>query len=155
MIDHNFIWETTGSGIYEHDNYGQYYCHNFIGKGSGSAVRLGGKVTNRIIHGSPVTTGNNTIINNIFYENQNTITTKGDIQRDVSNNLSKGIRANFKRQTLKLTWQVNQKPPACKPVPILTNDYHWKERSKGTQPPGLFVKFARKKTTVNMNLISR
>jgi hypothetical protein len=155
MIDHNFIWETNGCGIYEHDSSSQSFCHNFIGFSSLYAVRLGGKVTNRLVHGQPVTPGNHQIVNNIFYRNLDILFNNGEVQVDTSNNMSKGIRASLQKKNLRLTWQVKLKPPTCQPIPILTKDYFSKPRTNSSQVPGLFLRIAKKKTNVNLNLISK
>ncbi len=154
MVDHNFIWETRGSSIYEHDCRGQSFCHNFIGRGSGSAVRLAGKVTNRLVHGEPINPGDHTVINNIFYRNKATIFTKGDPQKDTSNNLDKRVKASFLEKKLTLKWEVTGKTPICKTIPIISKDYLGKQRKPGNQVPGLFRKLAKRETNVNLNLIS-
>jgi len=122
MIDCNFIWGTRGAGIYEHDSRDQIICHNFIGKSTGPAMRLRGKVTNRKVHGQPIVSGNHVAINNILFDSKRPIETR-DKQADLGNNISKGVTASFDRKTLTLKWDVSGDLPKCRALKIVTHDF--------------------------------
>lgn len=87
VIDRNSVWGVDGSGIYEHDCCDQTFCDNVIGRCTGPALRLRGKVTDRQIDGKPIVGGNHRVNRNVFFANGSTIETR-DEQRDVSGNVA-------------------------------------------------------------------
>jgi len=139
MIDRNVIWDTHGAGIYEHDCCGQIFAHNFIAKATGPALRLRGKVTDRKVDGQPILSGQHVAINNILFENQQTIESRHE-QKDLSGNLSEGIVAAFDRETLTLTWHITADLPECHPLKPITRDFFGKPWPSGALPPGPFSK---------------
>ncbi len=86
LIDRNSVWGVDGSGIYEHDCCNQIFRDNVIGRCTGPALRLRGKVTDRQIDGSPIVSGKHRVNGNIFFANGSTIETR-DEQQDVSGNV--------------------------------------------------------------------
>ena len=137
LIDCNFIWDTHGAGIYEHDGRGQTFAHNFIGRTDGPAIWLRGKVTDRKVHGEPVGGGMHTATNNVFVDCKESIRTK-DKQEDLANNLSEGVVAAFDRDALTLTWHVTADLPKCRALPAVPHDFFGKPWPPGALPPGPF-----------------
>ncbi len=149
MIDHNFVWDTRGAGIYEHDCRGQIICHNLIGRSTGPAVFLRGKITNRRVSGEPIVGGDHTVVNNVLVANKEAIRTK-DKQRDLANNLTDGVVADFDRKALTLTWHVTGARPKCSPVKGVTHDFFGKVRPPGPPLPGPFPALPVKSTAVKL-----
>lgn len=149
MIDHNFVWGNKGDGIYEHDSCGQIIVHNFIGRNTGPAVRLRGKVTNRTVSGKPIVGGDHTVVNNIFFDNKGLIVTK-DKQADLTNNLAEGVAARFDRDTMTLTWQVKRDVSRCGPVERITHDFKNVPRHGKGVMPGPFVTIPTKTTATQL-----
>jgi len=137
MIDHNFIWDTQGAGIYEHDCRGQIICHNFIGRSTEAGLWLRGKITERQVHEQPIVSGNHVAINNILFENKELIRT-GDKQKELSNNISEGFVAEFDRENMRLTWMFNGELPKCQRMESMTHDFFDKSYQGETITPGPF-----------------
>jgi len=150
MIDRNFIWLARGAGIYEHDSRGQIICHNFIGKSTGPAIRLRGKVTNRKIGGEKIVSGNHTVTNNILFSSKTPIETR-DKHADLSNNVSEGIVAEFDRKTMTLTWSAGGKGPRCRAVKNITHDFFAKPLNPQTVAPGPFGAMPQSPTAVKLH----
>lgn len=147
LIDRNFIWDTRGAGIYEHDSRGQTIAHNFIGKSTGPAILLRGRITDRKIKGQPLGGGMHLAVNNIAFETKGLISTK-DPQAETGGNLDKGIVASFDRDTLTLTWHVTGEPPACLPIPLITHDLLSKPLPADKRVPGPFGDAPRTPATI-------
>ncbi|HUT37170.1 MAG TPA: right-handed parallel beta-helix repeat-containing protein [Planctomycetota bacterium] len=150
LIDRNVIWDTQGAGIYEHDCRGQTFAHNFIGKSSGPALLLRGKVTDRKIKGQPLGGGMHVAVNNVFFDNKGLISTK-DPQADTGGNLAEGIVAAFDRDTLTLTWHVTGEPPACVPLKLITRDLFGKPLPADKRVPGPFCDVPRTPAAVRLH----
>jgi len=150
VIDRNFIWGTHGAGIYEHDCRGQVFCHNFIARSTGPALRLRGKVTNRRVHGQPILSGGHTVINNILFDNKRLIETRHK-QKDLSNNLSEGIVATFDRKTLTLTWHITAGLPKCRALNTVTHDFFAKPWPPERLAPGPFREPPRTPAAVHLH----
>jgi hypothetical protein len=149
LIDRNFIWGTQGAGIYEHDCRGQTFAHNFIGKSSGPAILLRGKVTDRKVGGQPVGGGMHLAVNNILFENKERISTK-DKQENVSGNLSEGVVASFDRETLTLRWHVTgDLTPGCL-IKAVTHDFFRRPWPLARVAPGPFCDPPRASTAVRL-----
>ena len=149
MIDRNFIWLARGAGIYEHDSRGQIICHNFIGKSTGPAIRLRGKVTNRKVGGEKIVSGNHTVTNNILVSSKTPIETR-DKHADLSNNVSEGIVAEFDRKTMTLTWSAVGKGPRCRAVKNITHDFFAKPLNPQAIAPGPFAAMPQSPTAVKL-----
>jgi hypothetical protein len=68
LVDTNFVWGASGSGIYQHDCDELIVAHNFVGKSADAAVRM--KICEgRIVGGRPSTARRNKILNNVFFDN--------------------------------------------------------------------------------------
>ena len=149
LIDRNVIWGTRGAGIYEHDCFGQVFAHNFIGKSTGPALRLRGKVTNRKVRGKPIRSGGHTVVNNVLFANAQMIETKHE-HRDVSGNLSEGIVAAFDRETLTLTWHATGDAPPCTALKPMTHDFFGRALTGKTLVPGPFRGVPRESMAVQL-----
>lgn len=138
LIDQNFVWDTQGNGIYEHDCSRQIFAHNLIGRSSASAFHLHGKITDRRVGGVTPEYGQHQVRNNIWVENGKTNVFRG-LPSEIDCNLAEGIKAAFDRNNLVLEWSVNDDfKISCPPVPGVTHDF-WGEPRKGPQtPPGPF-----------------
>jgi hypothetical protein len=150
MIDRNFIWNTRGAGIYEHDSRDQIICHNFIGKSTGPGIRLRGKVTNRNVGGEKIVSGNHTAVNNILYKAKIPIETK-DKHADLSNNVSEGVVAEFDRKTMTLKWSAGAKRPRCRTVKNITHDFFAKPFDPRGIAPGPFGAMPKSPTKVKLH----
>jgi hypothetical protein len=150
MIDRNFIWNTRGAGIYEHDSRDQIICHNFIGKSTGPAIRLRGKVTNRKVGGEKIVSGNHTVTNNILVNSKVPIETR-DKHADLSNNVSERIVAKFDRKTMILTWSAGAKSPECRAVRFVIHDFFAKPLDPKTIAPGPFGAMPKSSTKVKLH----
>ena len=141
MIDHNIIWDTTASGIYEHDSSDQIFVHNLIGRSRGPAILLKGKVTDRQPYGKPIIDGNHRAANNVFVENgTNAVEERSKSRKStVENNLSEGITATLDAKTLELVWSVVGRPPKGKAVAGVTHDFPGAPRPPGPVAPGPFA----------------
>jgi len=141
LIDHNLLWDTTGNGIYEHDSGGQTFVHNFIGRSTGAAILLRGKVTDRRPYGEPIVDGGHVAANNIFFENgRNTVVEESKSRTStVAHNLGEGISATFDRETGELAWSVRGKLPTCAAIPGVTHDFLGRARQPGPVRPGPFA----------------
>jgi len=149
MIDRNFIWLVRGAGIYEHDSRAQIICHNFIGKSTGPAIRLRGKVTNRKVGGEKIVSGNHTVTNNILFNSRIPIETR-DKHADLSNNVSEGIAAEFDRKTMTLTWSAGGKRPSCRAVKNITRDFFAKPLDPQAIAPGPFGAIPQSQTALKL-----
>ena len=129
MIDHNFIWGTQGAGIYEHDCRGQIICHNFIGRSTEPGLWLRGKITERQVDGRSIVSGEHIAINNILFENKELIRTE-DKQKELSNNISEGLVAEFDRKNMTLIWVFDGEPPKCQRIECITHDF-WDRAYQG------------------------
>jgi hypothetical protein len=150
LIDRNFIWGIQGAGIYEHDCQGQTFAHNFIGRCSGPAILLRGKVTDRKVGGRPVGTGGHTAVNNLFFANKELISTAHK-QEDLSGNLSEGIVAEFDRESLTLTWHVTAPLPRCRVLKLITHDFFGAPLPAENRVPGPFRDLPRTPTSVRLH----
>ncbi|HPD15005.1 MAG TPA: right-handed parallel beta-helix repeat-containing protein [Planctomycetota bacterium] len=149
LIDRNVIWDTQGAGLYEHDSRGQTFAHNFIGRSSGPAILLRGKVTDRKVHGEPVGNGGHVAVNNVFFANKEGISTKCE-QADVSHNLSDGVVASFDRESLTLTWHVTGPAPWCQALAPITHDFFGRVWPPDTRLPGPFRDVPSKPTALRL-----
>jgi alpha-N-arabinofuranosidase len=138
LVDQNFIWQTEGHGIYEHDCSHQIFAHNFIGHSSGSGLWLHGKMTGRRIAGRDPEYGLHEVRNNILFENTRTNRYGGQASK-VAGNLSDGLVATFNREKMELIWSVEAKSlPPTEPVPRMTHDFWGKRRKEIQVSPGPF-----------------
>lgn len=149
LVDQNFIWDTDGRGIYEHDSCNQIFAHNFIGRSTRAGLHLHGKMTDRRISGRPIVGGHHTVLNNILVSNQGSNVFRGE-PSEVAGNLSENITATFDPATLELTWSFAGEPSSCRPVPGITHDF-WERVRKGAEvTPGPFGELPRTATVVKL-----
>jgi hypothetical protein len=94
LVDQNFIWDTTGHGIYEHDSCNQIFAHNFIGRSSRSGLHLHGKITDRQIAGRPIVGGRHHVLNNLLTQNAVTNEFRGESSRIEGNHEAGASVAN-------------------------------------------------------------
>ena len=137
LVDQNFIWDTDGHGIYEHDSCHQMFAHNFIGQSAKSALHLHGRITDRRIAGRPIVGGRHTVRNNVFFANAKTNDFRGE-PSDVAGNLSERVTVAFDSAKLELTWSAAGKGLSCQAVPGLTHDFWGKPRRSEGITPGPF-----------------
>jgi len=140
LIDRNVVWDTQGAGIYEHDCRGQTFAHNFIGKSSGPAILLRGRITDRKIKGQPLGGGMHVAVNNVSFDNKGGLISTKDPQADTGGNLDKGVVASFDRDTLTLTWHVMVPGPWCKALAPITHDFFGQVWQPEVRLPGPFCK---------------
>jgi hypothetical protein len=140
LIDHNVIWDTQGNGLYEHDCANQVFAHNFLGRCTGAAVLLNGKVTDRHLYGQPITAGRHRVVNNAFFAcGKNEVTAHRGEPSEVAGNLAEGIAAELDRATFTLTWSARGPGPATVPLPAITHDFFGAARPAGAPAPGPFA----------------
>jgi hypothetical protein len=73
MIDHNLIWDTDGSGVYEHDTDKLIVAHNMIGQTRGAAVCLELGNVRRWVGGRGAAARKHRVVNNILVDNDRMI----------------------------------------------------------------------------------
>ncbi len=141
LIDHNIIWGTRGTGIYEHDCSNQVFAHNLIGRSSKNAIRLRGKITNRKIQGRPIVGGSHRVLNNVFVANRanRVIEYKASPKSTIVGNLVQDVTAELDPKTLILIWSVAGKLPTCEPLDAITHDFFGRPRPPGAPAPGPFA----------------
>jgi len=152
MIDHNIIWDTSASGIYEHDSSDQTFVHNLIGRSAGAAILLKGKVTDRKPYGKPIIDGNHRAANNVFVENgTNAVEERSKSRKSiVESNLSEGVTATLDAKTLELVWSAKGEPPKGKAIAGVTHDLLGAERASGPVFPGPFATVPAEPTRVRL-----
>ncbi|MHC4518373.1 MAG: right-handed parallel beta-helix repeat-containing protein [Planctomycetota bacterium] len=67
MIDHNILWDIRGTGIYAGDSDNLIIAHNLVGPCTGPGVHTR-VATDRHVGGRPVTSRDNRVVHNVFYE---------------------------------------------------------------------------------------
>jgi len=152
LIDHNVIWDTSASGIYEHDSCDQIFVHNLIGKSTGAAILLRGKVTNRRPYGRPIIDGNHHVVGNVFVENgTNAVEERSRSRKStVENNLADGVAATLDPKTLELVWSARPESPKGKAASGVTHDFLGAERAGGPVFPGPFATVPTEPTRVRL-----
>ncbi|MCE9553734.1 MAG: right-handed parallel beta-helix repeat-containing protein [Planctomycetes bacterium] len=148
LVDTNFVWDTHGPGIYQHDSDELIIAHNFVGKSTDAAVRMqickGRKVMGRLS-----TAKRNKIINNIFFDNAQPLSISDPDNRSDYNvfaappgkatglntwkkstafdkhSVSTPISIDFKPSTLELRWGTQGGLPTFSPVSGVTH-YFWR-----------------------------
>jgi hypothetical protein len=91
MVDGNVVWDTRGSGIYEHDTERQLFIDNIVGASTIAGLRLRGSLTGRHLPGRPLRGGRHVVEGNLLVGNAAGIETK-DPQRRVARNREVGRR---------------------------------------------------------------
>jgi len=129
MVDQNFIWDTHGRGIYEHDSCRQVFAHNFIGKSSAgwtSSARQNDRPPHRRARpGIRPAPG----LEQYPVSEWQTGPFLGQ-PSEIDGNLSTGISATLDRQKLQLLWSVQSTNlSASRPVPGITHDFWGKPRA--------------------------
>lgn len=152
LIDQNFIWGSTASGIYEHDSSNQVFAHNFIGRCAGAAILLNGKVTDRRIYGQPITDGSHRVAGNVFFENgKNQVVEKSKSRKStVEANLSENIAATCDMEKYEIEWSAKGAVPPCPALPGLTHDFFGRPRPGGVGKAGPFVDVPTEPTKVKL-----
>ncbi|MHC1767114.1 MAG: alpha-L-fucosidase [Verrucomicrobiia bacterium] len=150
LVDHNIVWDTAGHGIYEHDSRRQIFAHNLVGRSSGEAFQLHGKITDRQVHGEPMTYGNHLVANNLILGNAKPDEFRGE-PSVVTNPLAlaDGIRLN--QDTLELRIEevpVLEREPVY--VAPITHDLFSRERSRTPAAVGPFAATPAKGSVVQL-----
>jgi len=109
LVDHNVIWNTHGTGIYEHDCNDQIIVSNFVGRSAGPGIYLHGKITNRVVGKVPVKGGSHRVTDNILFANGEPIKALGP-NNTITNTITTGVTATVDPKTRWLTWQVDGHP---------------------------------------------
>jgi hypothetical protein len=149
LIDQNFIWETQGHGIYEHDCSHQIFAHNFIGRSTGSALHLHGKMTDRRVGGRVLEYGSHQVRNNLLYQNTKSNLFGGQ-PSVLAGNLPEGITAEFNRGALELFWSATVAPPRCESVPGVRYDFFGQPRKDSDVLAGPFVRIPARRTRLGL-----
>jgi alpha-N-arabinofuranosidase len=149
LIDQNVIWETRGSGIYEHDGRGQVLAHNFIAKSTGAGIRSQGKVTDRKVHGEPIVGGAHKIRNNILIGNAKPVETRGPAS-DIEGSLEDGIEAALDPATAVLVWIVRRPVVPGRRPDVITHDFFGIPRADPEAMPGPFVRLPFESTKIRL-----
>jgi parallel beta-helix repeat protein len=157
LVDTNIVWNTRGSGIYQHDCDELTIAHNLVAYSTDAPVRMqicrGRKVLGRLS-----TAKRNKILNNVFVANgrgpaisdvENTcdynVYAAGDGAPALGNHsrrpwdqhsLVLPIRASLDADALVLTWQIDQPLPAWPAVPRVLRDYFQQPREEEETLPG-------------------
>jgi alpha-L-fucosidase len=150
LVDHNIVWDTTGHGIYEHDSRRQIFTHNLVGRSSGEAFHLHGKITNRRVGGAPMTYGAHFVANNLMVGNARADQFGGEpsvVTNHVS--LTDGLRLN--RETLELRVEealaLERMPASVAPLP---RDCFEIERGRISTAVGPFAATPAKGSTIRL-----
>jgi len=152
LIDHNIIWDTTGNGIYEHDSSNQIFVHNLIGRSTGAAVLLRGKVTDRKPYGRPIVDGDHRVAGNVFVEcAKGGVLDQGKSRKStVEPNLAEGAAAALERDAWRLAWSAPGGAPPGPPAAGLTHDFLGRPRPPGPVAPGPFADLPPAPTTITV-----
>jgi hypothetical protein len=138
MVDNNFIWDTDGNGIYEHDSIHQIFAHNFIGKSSGHAFYIGGGPVDRKEYGAfRLPPGAHKLRNNILFGNGDTYRIDGP--RDITGDLTEGVTATFDPCKLELTWAIKEAVPSREKFKVVDRDFFGKPFDAENIMPGPFL----------------
>jgi len=160
LVDHNFLWGSTASGIYQHDCDELVVAHNFVAQSADAGVRMQ-ICRGRIVGGRLSTAKRNKILGNILVENgsplaisdaENTSdynvfgpgrrpfdlarwqTERGWDQHSVAAD----VHAEFDPETLQLTWWIAGRVPQSARLAPMTNDFLGRPYVGATIPPGPF-----------------
>jgi hypothetical protein len=160
MVDTNFVWNTAGNGIYQHDCDELLIAHNLVGRSTQAAIRMQ-ICQGRRVGGRLSTAKRNRIFNNILVDNaallaisdpDNTcdynVFAAGQKPFDLAqwqkahawdrHSTTADLQAAFDPKTLELTWSAAGEVPECHRVDGVDHDF-WGRPSKGeTVSPGPF-----------------
>jgi alpha-N-arabinofuranosidase len=158
LVDHNVVWDTTGSGIYQHDCDELTIVHNLVGRSSDAGVRMQ-ICQNRMVGGRLSTAKRNKILGNILVDNGSPLAisdpentsdwnvfgrsrkpfdlaqwrkTRGWDEHSVA----AAIEATLDPESLELAWFVRGKVPACPRIDAITHDFFNQPRLGETTAPG-------------------
>lgn len=160
LVDHNVVWGTTGSGIYQHDCDELVIAHNFVGHSSDAGIRMqicrgrmvGGRLStakrNQIFsnvlvgNGSPLAISDpeNSCDYNLFGPNGKPFDL-GAWQKKHSwdrNSVVAEVQARFDPDAWELTWAVRGKVPEHPRPGSVTHDFFGRPYPGRLAPPGPF-----------------
>ena len=139
LVDHNIVWDTKGHGIYEHDSRGQIFANNLVGRSSGEAFHLHGKITDRRVGKEPMTYGEHYVANNLIIGNAKADEFRGE-PSIVTNHVSLTGGLRLDRESLALrtdeTLALEREPAFVAPV---RRDFFEVERSRTSTAVGPFA----------------
>ena len=98
-IDHNVTWNTTGSGVYQHDCDGLIVFNNLIGQCEDQAVRMQ-VCTNRKLYDRVVTCKHNQLRHNVMVDNKSII-----FFGDPENSSDHNVISDSRRPDALAVWQ--------------------------------------------------
>jgi len=159
LVDHNFVWDTQGVGIYQHDCDEQIFAHNFVARSTKEAVKM--RVNKgRRVGGRFATAKRNKVLNNIFVANGSMISFSdpdnvsdfnvfdGDKKFDLAawqkarpwdeHSVNVEINATFNPGTMELTWSAGRPVPDFPRIRACTHDFWDQPREGGKVSAGPF-----------------
>ena len=165
MVDHNVVWDCTGSGIYQHDCDRLIVTNNLLGQCPTWPVRMRFS-KNRVVDantGKRATARGNRVLGNVFYgftrppelpatdnlSDYNLFVNRpGEKPIDLAATRQAGRETHSRRFTARLdldtsTWTLTQQPPlpslSFPRVSVITHDYLLAPRLTPTTSAGPFV----------------
>ena len=102
LVISNVIWQTDGSGFYEHDSKNQIIRDNFIGHCTGPGINLFGKVTDRPKQG----VGHHEVHGNIIYATAEPIKARAP-DNVIEANVTNVESASFDPRDGSVTWKAS------------------------------------------------
>ena len=171
IVDRNFVWNVTGSGIYQHDCDHLTVAHNFVANCTGKGIEMR-ICQGRMVGGRLSTCTKNITLNNIlinakqgiwFIDDDNTSNrnifancgppfdfAKWQEKGFGENSIKAKINAAFDQKTLKLTWSTDQQLPLFEQLDICPQDFHNKPWQTRKAPAGPFQYPNKTATTIDL-----
>ena len=144
LVDHNFIWNVQGSGIYQHDCDELTVAHNLVAYCTKEAVEMR-ICKGRIVNGRLSTCKRNSVLNNIFVNAPKGVSFIDDdnlSDRNIfvdcggpfdfdawqkkgfgPNSIAAKINTSFDLQTLKFIWSTEEKLPLFPRLEICAHNF--------------------------------
>lgn len=161
MVDNNVFWNIDGQGVRAADTDQLLIAHNLFGKVRGDLV-VARVATNRSLGGRKLTSTNNRVVNNVFYEAQRALNF-GDPSNTAGNNVyvyesgrtgpqplaeetgSVVIpgEASLNGRDLILRWRPSTALPHAPRIKGCERDFGGNERNEKETPPGPFSGMSR------------
>ena len=171
IVDRNFVWNTKGSGIYQHDCDHLTVAHNFVANCTGKGIEMR-ICQGRMVNGRLSTCTKNRVLNNIlinakqgiwFIDDDNTSNSNIFVNCgppfDFSawqrkgfgkNSLTAKIDATLDLKNLRLNWSTAQNLPLFEKVELCPHDFQNKPWQTKNTPAGPFQYPTAKPTTINL-----
>lgn len=142
LVDHNVVWDTRGSGIYEHDSTGQTFAHNLVGNSTEAAFHLRGRATDRRIDNDTMNYGSHHVSNNLLLQNLKPDIVQGQ-PGTWEGNVGAGLAASLDYRKLQLTLVVKHPLAECEILPGIDTDFYEKKRMRAKTNAGPFDRIPR------------